>query len=99
MEEAGVNIKNIRLGTITNDIMKDDEKHYITIFMIADYHSGDVEIREPDRCERWEWFSWHEMPDNIFLPLINLKKTTFLLQNQPSVVNDQKKENPELYNS
>ena len=34
LEETGVKIKNIRFETITNDIFKDEGKHYITIFML-----------------------------------------------------------------
>lgn len=42
MEETGLKIKNIRFVTATNDIFFVEEKHYITIYMVADYESGDL---------------------------------------------------------
>ncbi len=35
-EETGLNIGNIRFGHVTNDIMKEVGKHYVTIFMMGD---------------------------------------------------------------
>lgn len=55
-EEAGIRIKNIRFLTATNDIFKKENKHYITIYMKADYASGKVTLKEPDRMVEWEWF-------------------------------------------
>lgn len=39
-EETGITIKNIRFGTVCNDIFTVENKHYITIIMIADYAGG-----------------------------------------------------------
>jgi 8-oxo-dGTP diphosphatase len=75
-EETGIKIKNIRFGTVTNDIFKDD-KHYITICMVADYASGKVELMEPDKCEKWKWFDWSKFPKPLFLPTINQLKEGF----------------------
>ncbi len=77
MEEAGIKIKNLRYGPYTNDINKKENTHYITLFVIAEYQSGKVEVREPGRCERWEWFSWNNLPSPLFLPLKNLLKQNF----------------------
>jgi len=77
MEEAGITIKNMRKGTFTNDVFEQAGKHYVTLFIIADYTSGIPTVCEPDKCEQWEWFSWHELPQPLFLPLQNLLKTDF----------------------
>ena len=74
MEEAGVKIKNIRFSTITNDIFKKEEKHYITIFMLSDWDSGKVKVMEPHKCEEWRWVSKDNLPKPLFLPLQNLLK-------------------------
>lgn len=74
MEETGVAIKNIRFGTVTNDIFQAEEKHYITIFMLSDYESGEVKIMEPEKCEKWEWFPWSQLPQPLFVPIQNLLK-------------------------
>jgi 8-oxo-dGTP diphosphatase len=76
MEETGLNISNIRFGTATNDIFEKENKHYITIFMITDWQSGEPQNMEPEKCEAWEWFEWKEesLPSSLFVPLQNLLK-------------------------
>ena len=74
LEETGIEIKNIRFETITNDIFKDEEKHYITIFMLSEYDSGEVKVMEPEKCEKWGWFEWNNLPEPLFLPIQNLLK-------------------------
>jgi 8-oxo-dGTP diphosphatase len=76
-EETGLQIKNLRLGPYTNDIFKKEQKHYITLFVIAEYDSGTESVKEPDRCERWQWFEWPSLPEPSFLPIENLLKQNF----------------------
>jgi 8-oxo-dGTP diphosphatase len=73
-EEAGIEIKDLKLGSYTNDIFKKEGKHYITIFVIAQYKSGRVKIKEPEKCEQWRWFTWNNLPQPLFLPIVNLLK-------------------------
>ncbi len=72
LEETGLEIKNIRFSTITNDIFSAESKHYITIYMIADYKRGELKIMEPEKCEFFGWFPWGEFPRPRFIPLENL---------------------------
>lgn len=74
LEETGLSIKNIRFGPYTNDIFKKENKHYVTLFVIADYDSGELKVMEPEKCERWSWFKWEELPEPLFLPNQNLLK-------------------------
>jgi len=76
-EETGIGIKNIRSGPYTNDIFKGEGKHYITVYCIADYDKGDVEIKEPEKCSQWDWFEWDKLPKPLFLPIINLIQTGY----------------------
>ena len=76
-EETGISIKDIRFGTVTNDIFQDENKHYITIIMIADFNNGSVEIMEPEKCEKWDWFHWDKLPTPLFIPIQNLQKEGF----------------------
>lgn len=76
-EEAGIKINNLRLGPYTNDIFKKEGKHYITLFIIAEYKSGRVKIKEPEKCEAWGWFAWDNLPKPLFLPIKNLLKQYF----------------------
>lgn len=78
-EETGLTIRNIRSGPYTNDIFKTERKHYITLFVIAEYDSGVLTLKEPHKCEKWEWFSWSHLPEPKFLPIRNLIKQHFNL--------------------
>jgi 8-oxo-dGTP diphosphatase len=79
MEETGLKIKNIRFSTATNDFFEKENKHYITIFMLADYNSGEVKVMELDKCEKWDWFEWEEnkLPQPLFVPQQNLLKQKY----------------------
>lgn len=47
--------------------------------MVADYDVGRVEVKEPDKCEKWDWFEWDEdkFPQPLFVPQKNLFKQKF----------------------
>ena len=77
LEEAGIKIRNIKLGPFTNDIFKKEGKHYVTLFLISDYDSGEVRVMEPDKFEKWGWFEWGKLPKPLFLPIQNLLKQKF----------------------
>jgi 8-oxo-dGTP diphosphatase len=79
LEETGVRIKNLRCGPYTNDIFAAEGKHYVTLFVIADYHSGAPVVREPHKCEKWEWSEWPPNLQPRFLPIENLLKRNFRL--------------------
>lgn len=55
----------------TNDFFRKEGKHYITLFMRANYISGEPKLMEPDRCLEWDWFSWDNLPKNLFIPVEN----------------------------
>ena len=76
-EETGLRVKNIRNGPFTNDIFEAEGKHYVTLFVVSDYDSGDLMVREPEKCEEWGWFDWSKLPQPIFIPIQNLLKTNF----------------------
>lgn len=76
-EEVGIKIKNLRRVHFTNDIFKEEKKHYVTLFLVADYKSGVVKVKEPEKLERWEWREWSKLPKPLFLPIVNLLKVGF----------------------
>jgi 8-oxo-dGTP diphosphatase len=71
-EETGLEIQNIRRGPYTNDIFEKEGRHYVTLFLIAEAAGGELTVKEPDKCEKWAWFDWADLPDPKFLPLANL---------------------------
>jgi len=78
-EEMGLTLvpSSIRFFHATNDVMLEEEKHYVTLFMVAT--PSDPEQlptnREPEKCEGWDTYSVEgllEQNDRLFLPLQNL---------------------------
>lgn len=79
LEEAGINIKNVKFVGVTNDVHVQENKHYVTIFVSADYDSGEVRIVEPDKFEKWEWFGPDNIPKPLFLPIVHFLDQGFNL--------------------
>ncbi len=77
MEETGLDIENIRQAAFTNDVFSAEGKHYVTLFLLADCPSGEPEIKEPEKCTGWKWFSWDELPRPLFLPLQHIFDQAF----------------------
>lgn len=74
-EEAGdLQVTQPQLLQIMNVRFYDDNKHYLTIFYICDYISGEPKIMEPKKCKEWKWFSWTDLPDNLMPGIFALKK-------------------------
>lgn len=74
-EECGLKIKNVRFATLTNDIHESENKHYITIYMLADWAGGQPKVLEPHKMIEWQWFSWSKLPKPLFLAMRNLVKS------------------------
>jgi 8-oxo-dGTP diphosphatase len=74
MEETGIKIKNLSKGPYTNDIFTKENLHYLTVYITAEYDSGKVILKEPEKCLEWRWFDIDYLPENLFLPLENLLK-------------------------
>jgi len=74
-EETGIQITNIRLLAITNDIFKESKKHYISIWLTADWLSGTPTIVEPDKYIQQGWYDFKSLPTPLFEPCWqNLRK-------------------------
>ncbi len=71
LEETGLTVGDISFIATTNDIFKKERKHYITIFMHAEYIDGEPKVMEPDKCSEWGWYTWDKMPSPRFIPFQN----------------------------
>lgn len=78
-EETGLTLGAIRLGPFSNDLFAAEGKHYVTLFVLADSGEGAPQLREPEKCEGWEWHRWSALPEPLFLPLRSLKQTGYAL--------------------
>ncbi len=79
LEETGLQAKSLRCGPFSNDIFPDEDKHYLTIFVLAEGISGEAELREPDKCHEWRWFESGALPEPLFLPIQNLLGSGFTI--------------------
>ena len=70
-EEAGITIHNIVHAGYTNDVFIEADRHYVTLFVSAEYDHGEVTVVEPDKCECWRWFMAGELPAPLFTPIRN----------------------------
>lgn len=77
IEEAGIEIENIRFITATNDFGQVEGKHYVTLHCVADWIAGEPREMEPDKIGDWGWYAWGELPDPLFLPSRNFVETGY----------------------
>ena len=68
-EEAGIEVENIRFLCLTN--FKVDGKHYVDIGFVANWKNGEPELREPDRCEKWDWHDLNKPPSPLMEVVAN----------------------------
>lgn len=70
-EETNLDVSNLNYICTTNDIMEEDNKHYITMFFSTKDYKGDLKVVELDKCLEWKWFNPKELPSNLFKPVVN----------------------------
>jgi len=81
-EEAGkeMTVTSPKFWTAVNTRFYDEEKHYVVLFMVSDWISGEAEVKEPKKCECWDWFSWDELPPPLMMGLdilVTTKRSPF----------------------
>ena len=73
-EETGIAVHNLLHGPYTNNRFPDDQLHSVTLYVVAEYLSGEIQNAEPDRATNWQWFALDDLPRPLFLPLEKLLK-------------------------
>jgi 8-oxo-dGTP diphosphatase len=75
MEEVGIEIGNVQFMATTNDIFESEDKHYITIWLTADWVANEPAIGEPDKILELAWCTFDDLPQPLFEPCWkNLRK-------------------------
>lgn len=72
-EETGLEALSLYSIGWTNDLIAEN-KHYITFFVLVDRFKGEVDLREPNKCEGWEWIPLDTLPSPLFLPFASFLK-------------------------
>ncbi|MEO8707028.1 MAG: NUDIX domain-containing protein [Kofleriaceae bacterium] len=64
-EETGMRIGPVRLLRVMNT--RDyAPKHYVDLAFIAEWASGEPEVREPDKIDGWAWYDLDALPSPLF---------------------------------
>lgn len=74
MEETNVKMKNIKFYTTVNNVFHDEKSHSITIFMVSDWAGGEPKVTEPEKFINIGWYDFKNLPEPLFLPIVQLKK-------------------------
>lgn len=74
MEETSLIAEELIPGPWTNDFFEPEQKHYVSLYMIVPQFRGTLVVKEPEKCRRWEWFAYQQLPSPLFLALRNLMK-------------------------
>ena len=67
-EETGMSITNVRFLAATNDIFAESGKHYVSIWLEADWERGEPRILEPDKFTDQEWCDFMSLRSPLFEP-------------------------------
>lgn len=66
-EETGLIVSDLDLISIADELgALDQGKHYINIGFLAHTSSDSPILKEPEKWERWEWFSLNQLPSPLF---------------------------------
>jgi 8-oxo-dGTP diphosphatase len=65
-EETGLTADKLEFVNITNDPRPDGHYIHLAFAFEADGLSQEPQVMEPDKCEKWEWFSPEKLPEPLF---------------------------------
>lgn len=85
-EEAGIIVDSIKQLCFINCLFKEDNKHYVTLFVQADYKLGTPTQCEPEKTSAWKWFDSNNLPVPLFLPI------QLLVEQYPEILLQPKRE-------
>jgi 8-oxo-dGTP diphosphatase len=72
LEETGVVVSNVRFVAITNDLLNDVDRHYVTIWMRGEATGNEVAIRDTAEIAQAGWFEAAEVPRPLHIFFENL---------------------------
>ena len=68
LEETGIEIGALRFLRVLNSV-EYAPKHYVDLAFVAEWRSGEPQVREPDKVERWDWYDIFDLPSPLFAML------------------------------
>lgn len=72
LEETGLHSKDFTyIGVIRDNQETFDFIHFV---YVCNSYTGEPEVMEPEKCEKWEWFPLDNLPKNVHQSAIDLYK-------------------------
>lgn len=68
LEETGVVVRDPRVLATTNDVMRDDGRHYVTIWVVCEHVAGDGVPLAEHELDTVAWYPSHRLPSPLFSP-------------------------------
>lgn len=65
-EETGIKIKDLRVISVSNDIVSD--AHFVTIGFLSEEFEGEPKLMEPNEITEWKWFDLDKLPSPLYFP-------------------------------
>lgn len=65
LEETGLELGDIRFLRLLNTTQY-APRHYVDVSLVAEWRSGEPQVLEPHKVERWEWFDLDALPTPLF---------------------------------
>jgi 8-oxo-dGTP diphosphatase len=66
-EEVGIEPLDLQLIGIINDLPNGQDRQYLRFVFLSRSFKGQINNREPDKCEGWQWFEITKLPAPIFV--------------------------------
>ena len=71
-EEVGIDVDGVRFLGVTNDVFHAERRHYITVWMEADFRAGQARVVAAHEMSEVRWFPADALPHRLFLSLQHL---------------------------
>lgn len=86
-EETGLQLKEVRVIAVTNNLKTFEKSgiHFVSIIVYSEQFWGTPVLKEPDKCEHWQWCDPTQLPHPHFeasrLAVDNYLNQSFYIQN------------------
>lgn len=84
LEETGVRVSNVRFVAITNDVMTERGRHYVTIWMRGEPASCEVDTQDLAEIAEARWCDPSDLPSPVHPYLDNLMSGRCLPPDPPN---------------
>lgn len=68
-EETGLEIRNVQPATFIEKTFPESGKHYLTLYVRAEWAAGEPQVMEPEKSGPWDWYDWERLPKPLFFPI------------------------------